>query len=297
MNEDSVRGVGSTVIRRALVPISILAGLYSAGPWILRRAFAPPQRDATQRPADLGLPEQNIWLSSRAGPRLHGWYIPVEGQAPAVIVLHGWGGNSSLMLPLASHLHGAGFHTLFLDARNHGLSEHDRFTSMPRFAEDLEVGVRWLHDRPEVAEVGAIGHSVGAGAAILSASQSDALDAVVAVAAPAHPGEMMREQMRSIPEPFLTLLLVAVQRIIGSRFDSFAPRNRIGLVKVPVMLVHGSADRVVPVDNVYELASQQPDAALVVVPDAGHSDLQAFEDHVGDIIGFLDHSLRGVRTT
>ena len=43
------------------------------------------------------------------------------------------------MLPLAPHLHRAWFHTLFLDARNYGFSEHNSLKSMPRFAEDLEV--------------------------------------------------------------------------------------------------------------------------------------------------------------
>ena len=37
--------------------------------------------------------------------------------APAVVVMHGWGGNAALMLPLARPLHEAGYATLFVDAR------------------------------------------------------------------------------------------------------------------------------------------------------------------------------------
>lgn len=274
------------------LPIAIVAAIYYAVPLMLKRAFAPPQRDSKQTPADLGLPEEHVWLQSVNGHRLHGWFIPVEGRAPAVIVLHGWGGNAALMLPLATHLHQAGFHALFLDARNHGLSDHDRFTSMPRFAEDLDVGVEWLHYHPSVTTVGVIGHSVGAGAAILSASHGDELQAVVAVSTPSHPGDLMREQMTRIPKPLLSVILGAVQVIIGYRFDAFAPRNRIGLVKAPVMLVHGSADPVVPIDNLYELAALQPSAEVLVVPDAGHSDLESFQSHVGEIATFLNQHLR-----
>ncbi|MEA1902918.1 MAG: alpha/beta fold hydrolase [Actinomycetota bacterium] len=204
------------------LPFAIAVGAYYTAPRVLKRAFAPPQRDSRQTPADLGLPEEDVWLAGGNRTRLHGWFIPVDQKAPAVIVLHGWGGNASLMLPLAPHLHRAGFHTLFLDARNHGLSEHDGFTSMPRFAEDLEVAADWTRAHPAVTSAGVIGHSVGAGAAILSASRGDRLDAVVSVSAPAHPGDMMREQMASIPRPLLTLILGAVQRIIGHRFDAFA---------------------------------------------------------------------------
>ena len=115
-----------TVARWSWLPLGSAAGTYYATPRILRHAFAPPQRDTERSPRDLGLPEEEVWLKSLTGTRPHGWFIPVEAHSPAVVVLHGWGGNSALMLRLAPHLHEAGFHTVFVDARNHGLSEHDR---------------------------------------------------------------------------------------------------------------------------------------------------------------------------
>lgn len=274
------------------LPIAVAAGAYYAAPRVLKRTFAPPQRDVRNTPAELGLAADQVWLESANGTRLHGWFIPVDGMAPAVVVLHGWGGNAALMLPLAPHLHRAGFHALFLDARNHGLSEHDSFTSMPRFAEDLEVAAEWVRTHRNVTSMGVIGHSVGAGAAILSASRSDTFEAVVAVSSFAHPGEMMREQMAQVPKALLTLILGAIQRIIGHRFDEFAPRNRVALVKAPVMLVHGDADTVVPIESLRELIEAHPGADVLVVPDGGHSDLTPFEPFVGDITEFLNHCLR-----
>lgn len=279
------------VIRWAWLPLTLAAGRYYAAPHMLKRAFAPPQRDVEQAPRDLGLPEQEVWLRSVNGTRIHGWFIPAETNGPAVVVLHGWGGSAALMLPLAPHLHRAGIHALFIDARNHGLSERDTFTSMPRFAEDLDVSVGWLRDHPAVTSVGVIGHSVGAGAAILSASRSDVLEAVVSVSAPAHPGDLMRKQMSAIPKPFLDLILGGVQRVIGYKFDAFAPGVRIGMVRAPILLVHGSSDTVVPIDDVYELTAAQPNAEVLVIPEGGHSDLKTFERHVEEIIGFLDRYL------
>ena len=141
------------------------AGALYVAPRMFRKAFAPPQRNASKSPSDMGLPEEQISLRSVTGTRLQGWFIPVDKPAPVVIVLHGWGGNASLMLPLAPHLHAAGFHSLFIDARNHGHSEHDTFASMPRFAEDLEVAADWVVRQERVTDVGVLGHSVGAGAA------------------------------------------------------------------------------------------------------------------------------------
>jgi pimeloyl-ACP methyl ester carboxylesterase len=279
--------------RWLLLPVVAVAGAYYAAPRLMMRAFSPPQRDVSRVPSDLGLPQQQIWLHNVNGTRLHGWFIPVVGPAPVVIVLHGWGGNAALMLPLAPYLHEAGFHALFLDSRNHGRSDHERFTSMPRFAEDLEVAADWVRSQGEVTAIGVIGHSVGAGAAILSASRSDQFDAVVSVSAPAHPGEMMREQMTRIPGPLLTLLFETMQNVIGHRFDDFAPRNRIGAVEAAVLIVHGAVDRVVPVASLHELASAQPRAETIIVQNAGHSDLESFASNVDEITDFLDRNLRG----
>lgn len=257
---------------------------------MLKRAFAPPQRPIETIPSDLGIDYETVWLVSRNDTKLHAWWIPVEGVAPAIIVLHGWGGNSSLMLPLARHIHEGGFHALFLDARNHGLSEHDSFSSMPRFAEDLEVAIEWVRARDDVTAVGVLGHSVGAGAAIYAASKGASLDAVVSVSSFAHPGEMMREQI-NIPKPILIIVLEAVQRLIGYRFDDLAPRARVGAVDVPLLLVHGDADEVVPVASLYEIAEAHGNAEVVIVPGGGHSDLEPFEPFVADIVDFFARNL------
>jgi uncharacterized protein len=267
-------------------------------PWVWLLA---PQRIARERgdgvasttPGDLGLSAERVWLRSKSKTRLHGWFIPVEGRAPAVLVVHGWGGNASLMLPFAPELHRAGFHAFFLDVRNHGLSEPDRFVSMPRFADDLEVALDWLSKRLQVTTIGVIGHSVGAGAAILSASRGRAPDAVVSVAAPADPGDLMRELMARLPRPLLDAALAAVQTIIGARFEDFAPRHRIPLVETPLLLVHGDADSVVPIASLHELAAAQARAEVLVVADGEHSDLQRFAPHFGEITGFLSRHLGG----
>lgn len=87
-----------TVFRWIWLPIAVVASGFFVAPRILARRFAPPQRDASQTPADLGLPEESVWLDSTSGKRLHAWFIPVQHRAPLVIVLHGWGGNAALML-------------------------------------------------------------------------------------------------------------------------------------------------------------------------------------------------------
>jgi pimeloyl-ACP methyl ester carboxylesterase len=280
-------------VKKYLLGVIAAIGVLKLLPEVLKRAYAPPQRDQPHTPHDLGLPEVPVTLQSVNGTDLHAWFIPVSGQAPAVVVMHGWGANASLMLPLAPHLHRAGMHALFLDARNHGRSEHDDFVSMPRFSEDLEVAVDWLQGLEDVTSVGVIGHSVGAGAALLVGSRRDDLGAVISVSAFAHPGEIMSAgpPLNHMPARVRTGLIRTMERTIGARFDEIAPRATIGGVSAPLMLVHGDADDVVPVTNMYELASLVPEARTLVVPGADHGSLDAYEPHVGTILGFLSEHL------
>jgi len=279
--------------RKLLVPLLAGAGLVYLFPAALKFAFRPPQRPIPQTPKDLDLPEEEVWLDGPGGKRLHAWFIRAQGVAPAVVVLHGWGGNAGLMLPFAPPLHRAGFHTLFMDARNHGLSDHDDHTSMPRFAEDLDVAVDWLLARDDVSSVGVVGHSVGAGASILAASRRDDLGAVVSLSAFAHPGELMgaSRPFDVLPRPLANFALHTTERIIGYDFDEIAPRNRIGRVQAPLLLVHGDADEIVPISNVYELAERMPTRRVLIVPGAGHSDLASFGSQIGEVIGFLSEHL------
>lgn len=276
--------------RRVLVPLAAVAGLVAMAPVALKRAFAPPRREVRVTPDDLGLPAEEVWLVTGNDRRLHAWFVPVDGPAPAVVVLHGWGGNASDMLPLAEPLRDAGFHGFFVDARNHGLSEHDDHMSMPRFAEDLEAAVRFVRARPQVTSVGVVGHSVGAAAALFAAARGAPIDAVVAVAAFAHPEELM-ERNFPFPRPVTKLILWMVERIIGYRYEEIAPRNRAAEVEAPVLLVHGDADAVVPVEDSHDLHARLPDSRLIVVPGAGHAELEPYEPYFPDVVGFLSEHL------
>lgn len=265
----------------------------AAGPRYLKRRLAPPQRPVALSPTDLDLVGEQVWLTSHSGTRLHGWHIPADGPAPGVVVVHGWGANASLMLPFAPHLREAGYHSFFLDARNHGLSEHDDFSSMPRFAEDLGVALDWLRQRPEVTALAAVGHSVGAGAVVMACSDRDDIAAAVAISAFSHPVEIMLDQtwIGDRAQPVQRAIIGYMGRVLGYDFDEISPRHRIRRVTTPLLLVHGSLDPVVPVGNAYELAGLG-DAELVVLSDVAHSDLDHFMPHVGLLTDFLDRHLR-----
>jgi pimeloyl-ACP methyl ester carboxylesterase len=274
------------------IPIGLTVGAALAAPSVLKRVFAVPQRAVPEtRPSDFGLEGEQVWIDGPNDKRLHAWSIPApEAPAPAVVILHGWGGTAADMLPVAPGLHELGFHTLFLDARTHGLSDDEDFMSMPRFAEDLETALKWLRARDDVTTIGVIGHSIGAAAVILAASRNPAIDAVVAVSSFAHPEELLWRAI-PYPTPIKWSLLRVIRQMIGVSYDDIAPRNRIADIEVPVLLVHGEDDEVIPVDDAYTIHENLPSCRLIVVPKGTHSDLEAFEPYFGDVNEFLSTTL------
>ena len=244
---------------------------------------------------------QPLRLAGPGGRRLAAWVVwppcAVETAAPAALVMHGWGANASIMWPVVDPLVRAGFAVLLIDARCHGDSDDEDFTSMPRFAEDLAAGLRWLAAQPGVdaARLALVGHSVGAAACLLYASSGGAafggppVAAVVSLSAFAHPEEVMRRFLAEhrIPYPVVgAAVLRHVQAVIGTSFDAIAPLHTIRSVRCPVLLVHGRHDATVPFDDARRLVRAAPDARLLAV-DGGHDLRAGLAPHTHEIVAFL----------
>jgi uncharacterized protein len=271
---------------RALVHRLILLGL---------RAPRVPHALAALEAPSTGPEVLEARIDGPNGRSLAAWLcMPrhVQAPAPAVLVMHGWGGNASLMWPVVVPLHDAGFAVLLLDARCHGRSDDEAFTSMPRFAEDIAAGLAWLRQQPGIdpGRLALLGHSVGAAASLLHASGRDDVRAVISLSSFAHPHEVMRRLMadRRVPYPvFGWYVLRHVQRVIGARFDDIAPLHTISRVRCPVLLVHGRDDTTVAFDDARRLRAACDDAQLLAV--AGDHDLrESLRPHVPQVVEFLD---------
>ncbi len=205
--------------------------------------------------------------------------------------MHGWGANAAMMWPVVRPLHAAGFAVLLIDARCHGRSDDETFTSMPRFAEDIAAGLDWLRQQDEVASdrLALLGHSVGAAAAQLHASRHRDVLAVVSLSAFAHPREVMRRFLADKRVPYAVLgwyVMRNVQRVIGVSFDEIAPRTTLARVSCPVLLVHGTGDRSVPVNDAHRLLASCDRARLLLV-DGDHDLRGALTPHARTLVDFL----------
>lgn len=281
------------IILGVLAVFLITASLFAL---LIHLGFRAPRQRESGTPMDHGLPYEEVLIPTVAVKRLFGWFLPAGEADKTIIVLHGWGGNAEFMLPLAGPLHQHGLNVLLFDARNHGSSDAHGFSSLPRFAEDLEASINWLQSTYPGAckKLALLGHSVGAGAVMLTASRRDDIAAVVTLGAFAHPEWVMRRYLQKIYLPRILMRLVNryVQWVIGYRFQDIAPVNTVCKIRCPILLMHGIEDEVVPLSDAHAIsaacANQQ--LKLHTIPEAGHTSVDVIELHIHKLLEFLQQA-------
>ena len=270
--------------------LAVRGGLHA----MVLRGFRAPRLPHADLP-DMPGAARAVQVPTAGGKRLFAWHLPApsDADAPAVVVMHGWGANAAMLLQLARPLQAQGWHVLLPDARGHGRSDDEAFMSLPRFAEDIEAALDWLRQQPgvDITRLAVIGHSVGAGAALLTATRRNDLSAVVSVSAFAHPREMMRRWLdrRRVPYPLLGwYVLRHVEHVIGAKFDDFAPLATVARARCPVLLIHGIDDTTVSFRDAERLvAAGRPGGVQYIAVSGGHDPSTAIEDYMPRLIEFV----------
>ncbi|MCR6633067.1 MAG: alpha/beta fold hydrolase [Magnetospirillum sp.] len=274
----------------ALTVTAVTAGAALAG---VHLGFRPPRMTPFANPADFRLPHRAVRIPTAKGKSLFGWLLPGPAGAPAAVVMHGWGANADTLLPLAAPLARSGHTVLLVDARCHGRSDDDTYAAMPRFAEDMEAAMDWLAAQPDLApcRLALIGHSVGAGAALLVASRRTDVAAVISLSAFDHPERVMRGMLARLRLPYRPLgWLVCryVEWVIGHRFDAIAPVTTIAAIPCPVLIGHGAEDKVVPSACAAAIhARAAGNARLVILEGTSHERPASFETLARLVADFL----------
>lgn len=190
-----------------------------------------------------GVREMDIPLGAAGAQHLHAWWWPAgRADAPAVLYFHGSRWNLTGQLYRIRQLHEFGFAVLAVDYRGFGKSDGGVPSEASVYEDARAAWRRFAALVPDARRRIIYGHSLGGAVAVDLAAWLDA----------GHEsgGEPARGLV--VESSFTTLADVAkslsyswlpVQWILSQKFDSL---GKISQVRMPVLFVHGAADRFVP---------------------------------------------------
>jgi fermentation-respiration switch protein FrsA (DUF1100 family) len=225
-------------------------------------------------PKDVGLPGiQEVTFKGTGGVTLIAWYLPARPGKPTLLYFTGNAGNVANRAGKIARIGSDGFGVFMLNYRGYGGSEG--WPSEAKITADALLAYDCLRAQGvSPQDIVAYGESLGTAVAtrlvlqrevtalVLEAAFTSAVD-VGKLLWPGFPlGAIMIDQYRTI--------------------------DRIGEVRVPLFMIHGGRDTVIPLDHarhVYHAANEPK--SIAVLPLADHNDL--FERGAwSDVREFLD---------
>ena len=81
-----------------------------------------PERDISMTPADINLPYEDIFLTTKDGVSISAWFIPSAVQKGVVLFCHGNAGNISHRMDSISIFHALNLGVFIFDYRGYGKS-------------------------------------------------------------------------------------------------------------------------------------------------------------------------------
>ncbi|MBN8494526.1 MAG: alpha/beta fold hydrolase [Burkholderiales bacterium] len=182
---------------------------------------------------------QDVWIDFRSAEsgepvKLHGLWLPqARADAPLLLYLHGarWDVRSSAHR--MRRMHELGFAVLGIDYRGFGQST-DTLPSETLAYEDARAAWDWLGAQHPVLPRYVFGHSLGGAIAVALAAQVDD-----------ERGVLVEGSFSSVPDVVSSFKWgwLPVGPLITQRFDAESKVDKLGS---PLLVVHGSNDRLIP---------------------------------------------------
>jgi pimeloyl-ACP methyl ester carboxylesterase len=259
--------VSSASVLKGVFAVAGVAVLLLALLWLgQRRLIYLPDTSDVPRAAEVIATAEDVTLTTADGLELGAWYVPAAGDEDrdvTVLVANGNGGNRAGRASLASALSEAGFAVLVFDYRGYGGNPGS--PSEQGLAFDARAAHQHLTTDREVSPARLLyfGESLGGG--------------VLAELATDHPpaGLLLRS-------PFPDLATVAQRHypFVPARLllrDRYPVTERLSALDVPVTVVYGTADSIVPPEMSREVADAAGGHVTVeAIEGVGHNDAAMF---------------------
>ena len=259
----------------------VLLAMVAYAAWMAHRMTRVERVPVTGHPSRLGLSWEDVNFHSRSDEvPLSGWYLPSTTDDRCIILVQGTGHHrnspSIRALRLGRDLVDCGFSVLLFDLRARGESGGYRSSEGDREQWDVFGAIDYVVGRGIPMErIGLLGFSLGAGVALLVASQESRIPAVVSDSG--FLDYMMDLQFIRVGPFLLPSWYAALIAFIGriffkADFSRVRPAEVVEQLEQPIFFIHGEDDAVVSVEETKELynISDNPKDRIWIVPRTEH---------------------------
>ncbi|TVP78136.1 MAG: alpha/beta hydrolase [Gemmatimonadales bacterium] len=268
-----------TRVRRPVSAVSLLVTLlvglavfllllWVGAPIVANALLFHPSGTPADPPPDLArIPGERVELEAMDGITLEAWWHDAGEGTPAVLLLHGNAGHLGMRASWAEGYLAKGMSTLLLGYRGYGRSGGR--PSESGLARDVAAALDFLADRDRRVVVH--GRSLGGAAALAGLEEAGVGDGSRGSGVQGLVLESVFTSLEEIGQATYPVLPGFIHGRLRGKWDN---RSRLAGVEVPVLVIHGSADELIPARMGRELAEAAPSLhELVEVGGAGHNDL------------------------
>ncbi len=234
--------------------------------FIENRFIFYPDKDVYITPGDWGLEYDDVTFRTEDGLKLNGWFIPGKKKSMTsdnlftLLWFHGNAGNIIHRLENIKMLYDKVPVNIFIfDYRQYGKSE-GKVSEQGTYI-DAGAALAYLQSRKDINHERIIifGRSIGSGVAVDLAVKGKCCALILET-----PFTSIKDLAKSL-YPFLP-----VGYILQTKYDSI---TKIKDVKVPVLILHGDKDELIPIEQgrkLYESANEPKE--FYTIPGATHND-------------------------
>ena len=249
-----------------------------------------PQREVLHTPKEYGCDYQDVTFGG-AEDQLHGWWLSADPRlspqmgSRTLIYFHGNGGSIGANAEHACRLRNMGLNVFIFDYRGYGVRSDVQPTEQSVFA---DADSAWMYltgkttsDRSvDPHKVIIYGHSLGGAVAIETAKRHPDAAALIV--------ESTFTSIRAMADLNSNFRFFPLSFILNQKMDSL---EKIKSIHMPILIIHGTADDVVPSSMSQQLYYSAPGSKyLYLVKGAGHENCAAvagqnYQKHVLDFLG------------
>ncbi|WP_226669864.1 alpha/beta hydrolase [Metabacillus litoralis] len=229
---------------------------------------------------------ETIEMKSGDGLNLKADYLANENpNGKAVILAHGYKGNSEQMPGVTMFYYEQGFDVLKPNARGHGESEGNYIGYGWHDRKDYEQWIKLLIDEKGKNQILLHGFSMGAATVLMTSGEDlpPEVKGVIADSGYTSVKEELTHQLKylyNLPAFPLMEITSAVTKVrAGYTFTEASAIEQVKKNDLPLFIIHGDQDDLVPTAMANELyAAAKSEKDLWIVPGAGHTEAYTVDE-------------------